>query len=168
MEGADQILAVAGVDPGLAANRAVDLGQQRGRDLNVVDATQGDRGGQPGKIADHPAADGQDSRRPLGAQIEQLVQQLAQLRQVFGSLARGHRDPAPRDRCRVQTLLQGRQMRRCGEVGVGHDDRRSRHHLGQLRSGTRQQTVSDHDVVAAGAEPDPKPFVAVHGTASAT
>ena len=33
VEGADQVLALAGVDAGLAAHRGVDLGQQRGGDL---------------------------------------------------------------------------------------------------------------------------------------
>jgi len=42
MERADQILAVAAVDAGLAAYRTVDLGQQRGRHLHEADAAQGD------------------------------------------------------------------------------------------------------------------------------
>ena len=57
MEGADQVLAVRGVDRGLAADRGIDLRQQRGRHLHVVDAAAHGRGGKAGQIADHAAAE---------------------------------------------------------------------------------------------------------------
>ena len=43
IERADQVLAVAGVDRGLAADGRIDLGEQRRRHLHVVDAAAHDR-----------------------------------------------------------------------------------------------------------------------------
>ena len=57
MERADQVLALAGVDRGLAADRRIDLRQQRRRHLHVVDAAPDQRRGKAGEIADHAAAE---------------------------------------------------------------------------------------------------------------
>ena len=60
MEGADQVLACIGVDAGLAADRGVHHGEQRGRHVHDVDAPQprgrgesGDVGGRSPAEADH-------------------------------------------------------------------------------------------------------------------
>ena len=45
VEGADEILAMARVDGGLAADRGIDLRQERGRHLHVIDAAAHHRGG---------------------------------------------------------------------------------------------------------------------------
>ena len=72
MEGADQVLAVRRIDAGLAADRGIDLGEERGRDLDEVDAAAQDRGGKAGEVADDAAAEGDDAiaaldrRRPAG------------------------------------------------------------------------------------------------------
>src|SRR6056297_521874 len=58
MERADQVLAVARVDPGLAAHRAVDLRQQRGGHLNEAHAPPQDRGGKARKVAYDATAKG--------------------------------------------------------------------------------------------------------------
>src|SRR5436305_661418 len=60
VEGADQILAGRDVDPGLAADRAVDLGKQSGRNLDQAAAALEDRGGEAHKVADHAAAEGDE------------------------------------------------------------------------------------------------------------
>ena len=51
MEAAHQVLALGRVDTGLAADRAVDLGQQGGRNLHEIEAAQQDRGGETDQIA---------------------------------------------------------------------------------------------------------------------
>src|SRR3546814_5535820 len=51
VEGADQVLAVPRVDPGLAADRTVDLRQQRRRDLHEVEAAERHRRRDSGEIA---------------------------------------------------------------------------------------------------------------------
>ena len=60
VEGADEVLALGRVDPGLAADRAVDLGEQRRRHLHEADAAAQDRGGEAGEVADDAAAEGED------------------------------------------------------------------------------------------------------------
>src|SRR3546814_8516685 len=75
MEGADQILAGRHVDPGLAADRGVDLGEEGGRDLDEMAATINDRRGETDEVADHAAAEGDDMVAPLDAERQQPVDQ---------------------------------------------------------------------------------------------
>ncbi len=56
VERADHVLAERVVDSGLAADRRVDLREQRGRHLDEGDAALVDRRGESGEIADHAAA----------------------------------------------------------------------------------------------------------------
>ena len=60
MEGTDQVLAAGKVDAGLAADRGVHLGEQRGRHLDEVDAALVAGGREPGDVADHSAAERDD------------------------------------------------------------------------------------------------------------
>ena len=60
MEGADQVLALGRVDAGLAADAAVDLGEEARRDLHEADAAAQDRGGEAREIADDAATEGDD------------------------------------------------------------------------------------------------------------
>ncbi len=57
MKGADQVLAVPRIDAGLAADRGVDLRQQRRRHLHEIDAAAHARRGEAGEIADDAAAE---------------------------------------------------------------------------------------------------------------
>jgi hypothetical protein len=57
MERAEQVLALRRVDAGLAADRGIDLRQQRGRHLHEIDAAAQDRRRKAGEIADHAAAE---------------------------------------------------------------------------------------------------------------
>ena len=56
MEGANQVLAMAGVDRGLATDRAIDLAQQRRRHLHIVDAAQQNRRQKAAQVPHHAAA----------------------------------------------------------------------------------------------------------------
>src|SRR3546814_13659182 len=96
MEGADQVLALRCVDAGLAADRAVDLGQQAGRDLHEVEAAQGDSGGKAGEVADHAAAQRHQRCRALDLAIDELADQPTEL--VEASLATGTGKAAWRER----------------------------------------------------------------------
>ena len=60
MERADQVLAQRVVDADLAADRAVDLRQQRRRHLDDRDAAQIGRRREAGDVADDAAADGDE------------------------------------------------------------------------------------------------------------
>ena len=65
VKGADQVLALRGVDPGLAADRAVNLRQQRRRDLHEPHPAPQHGGGKAHQIAHHPAAKGHHDIAPL-------------------------------------------------------------------------------------------------------
>jgi len=54
------------VDPGLAADRRVDLGDERGRDLDERHAAQPARRDEPGRIAQRPATDRHERLATLG------------------------------------------------------------------------------------------------------
>ena len=56
VEGADHVLAQRVVDAGLAADRGIDLRQQRGRHLHEGHAAHVAGGGEAGHVADHAAA----------------------------------------------------------------------------------------------------------------
>ena len=66
VEGADQVLGARVVDADLAADRAVDHRQQRGRHLDPVDAAHVGGGGEAGHVAHHAAAEG--DHQPVAAQ----------------------------------------------------------------------------------------------------
>ena len=73
IERADQVLALAGVDRGLAADRRIDLGQQRGRHLHVIDAAPDHRCGKTRQIADHAAAERDDQIAALDPGGDQSI-----------------------------------------------------------------------------------------------
>ncbi len=97
VEGAEQVLAGAGVDRGLAADRAVDLGEQGRRDLHEIDAAQQRRRGEPGNVADHPAAQRHQHRAAFDAAAEDIVDEPAEMREILGALAGRQHDRAVRD-----------------------------------------------------------------------
>ena len=55
-----EVLALGQVDAGLAADRRIDLGDERRRDLDEPDAAQVGRGQEPGRVAERAAADGDE------------------------------------------------------------------------------------------------------------
>ena len=57
MKRAEQVFSLRRIDPGLAADRRIDLRQQRGRHLHEIDAAAQDRRGKAREIADHAAAE---------------------------------------------------------------------------------------------------------------
>ncbi len=57
MEGADEVLALRFIHPGLAANGAVDLRNHCGRDLHAGKATIKDGGHKAGEISDHSSSE---------------------------------------------------------------------------------------------------------------
>ena len=88
VERSHEVLTLAGVDTGLAADGAVHLGQQRGRDLDEIQAAQGYRGGEAHQIPDHAAAEGDQHGRALDPTAEHLVQQGFPMGEAFGLLQR--------------------------------------------------------------------------------
>ena len=107
VEGADQVLAMGGVDAGLAANGTVDLRQKRGRDLHEAHAPAQDGGGKARKIADHAAAEGNHHVAAFDLFRQQPVDGAGKLIPALRRLARGqgqrrHRDIAKASAERVK------------------------------------------------------------------
>ena len=166
MEAADQVLAVARVDPGLAADRAVDLGQQGGRDLHEIDATQQHRGGETRDVADHPAAEGDQRAAAFDLHLQQSLDQGFQVMEVLGPLAGGQDHGLAVQSRLLQRALEARQME-LGQVGVGdHEDPLPRHQRRDVAAGLGDQAVAHQDVVAARAQRNTQAFVAAHRPAS--
>ena len=88
MEDADQVLALRRVDAGLAADRAVDLGEQRRRDLHEAHAAAQDARGEAREVADHAAAEGDDNVAALETDLEKALAEGGQLAEAFCRLRR--------------------------------------------------------------------------------
>ena len=71
--GADVVLGLGQVDPGLAAVGGIDLGDERGRHLDHADAALVGRRAEAGEVADDPAAEGHDVVCARGALPDQRV-----------------------------------------------------------------------------------------------
>ena len=115
MEGADQVLALRRVDAGLAADRGIDLRQQRGRHLHEAHAAAQDAGGKAGEIADDAAAQGDDEIAALEAHLEQP---LAQRAPAPGSSWSPR--PAPAPPCRRAARPPRGPLSSAREVARGH------------------------------------------------
>ncbi len=75
-ERADHVLGARQVDADLAADRAVDLREERGGHLHEGQAAGERRGDEPGQIADHAAAYRDDRRLAVGPFLEHPLPQL--------------------------------------------------------------------------------------------
>ena len=109
MEGADEVLALRRVDRGLAADRAVDLRQQRRRHLHEIDAAQQRRRGKAGDIADDAAAERDEHGAALDAERQDVLAQLGEMREVLGRLAGRQDDRVLRDAGGVEACVQRRR-----------------------------------------------------------
>ncbi len=89
VEGADQVLALGQVHAGLAAHRAVHLGEQGGGHLHERNAAKVDRGEEPGHVAGHAAAQGEDGVAAVKAALGQVAGQSFDGGQVLARLAVG-------------------------------------------------------------------------------
>ena len=87
MEQADGVLSAGQVDPGLAADRSVHLGEEGRRDLDEFEAAQEAAGHEAGEIADAAAAEREHAAVALAAGVEHRVPQPP---------GRGHRSSPPR------------------------------------------------------------------------
>ena len=152
---ADQILAVRRVDPGLAADRGVDLGQQRGRDLHDVEPAPGDRRGEAGEVADHATTERHDEIAALDSGSQDGIAHGLEHAPALGRFARGKHQARGADLRRRKRRLGAIDVVPCNRL-VGDDDRR---HAGTQSRDARacgcQQAAPDRDVVGALAELDP-------------
>ena len=154
MERADEILAVRRVDAGLAADRGVDLRQQRGRHLHEIKPAPHAGRGKAGEIADHAAAQRDHQIIALDARRDQRVADLFEGGVVFRSLARRHDDVRTRDLRRLERglgvsemMIGNRLVSDDGGLGV-------RPQRFETRAKRSEQPAADDDVIAARAKRD--------------
>ena len=72
-EGPDHVLRLGQIDADLAAHGTIDLGQERGGNLQEADAPGVGGGDEAGQVADHAAADRDDHRLAVGVQLEHAL-----------------------------------------------------------------------------------------------
>ena len=120
MKDADEVLALRRVDAGLAADRTVDLREQRRRDLNEANAATQDAGGKAGKIADDAAAERHDEVAAFETQFQQPLRQRCEIAKAFRRLAGLHHDRTGKEAFRLEAFFERREMV-ARNVFVGHD-----------------------------------------------
>ena len=153
VEGADQVLARPRIDRGLAADRAVDLCQQRGRHLHEAAAALHDRAGEAHQITHHPAAECNHVILAGDAERQQPVAQLLQHAPGLGVLARFDHEPVGGiagggeiafERFPVEAVGVGiGHHRHCAGAAIAFEERRGG--LGEAP----QQPFLDHHLIGA-------------------
>src|ERR1019366_474474 len=87
VERADEVLADGMVEAGLAADRRVDHGEQRGRHLNEAPSAEQARRRKAPEVSDDAAARRDDDRVPIDAPSERGVPDRARARERLLGLA---------------------------------------------------------------------------------
>ncbi len=154
VKGADEVLAVLGIDRGLAADGGIDLRQQRGRDLHIVEPAAHHCRRKSGEVADHPAAERHHQVGALDARGDEGLAHPLQDGEALRALARRHghhggADPGLRQR----RLCSGEMVVRDGLV-ADDGDLGARSQRRDPLAERSEDTAADHDVVAALAERD--------------
>src|ERR1700739_4457141 len=92
MEAADEVLSRTEVRAGLAADRGVDLGEQGGGNLHVVDAAHVDGGEKAGHIAEDAAAEGEEQGTAIGTGFGELDGKLFDAGEALVLFPGGHEE----------------------------------------------------------------------------
>ena len=91
MEAADEVFAFGKIDAGFAADGGIDLGEECGGHLNVVDSAHEDRGEESANVAHDAAAKGDQQRAAIAAGRDHLAQQAVRHCAWFCVFRRGDR-----------------------------------------------------------------------------
>jgi hypothetical protein len=152
VESADQILAVRGIDTGLAPDRGIDLGQKRGRHLDEIHAAPGDRRGKAGEIPDDAATERNHQIAALEFGSKQGFDDFAEPGKGFAGFPVRDDHGGVFHPCRIERRGEARQLE-LFDFAVGNDAEAAarKHHLEAL-AGAGQQVVADDDVIGALAE----------------
>src|SRR5215472_4107711 len=165
VEGADQILAGGGVDPGLAADRAVYLSQECRRDLREIDPAQQGCRSETGEVADNAAAERDEHRAALDADRENVLGEPAEMVEVLGLLARRHEHRVMRDPGRGEAVAQRREVM-AGDDLVRYDDGLTAPQQRQyFAAGALDEPRADEDVIGALPELDAQSLDGLRGLA---
>ena len=147
-----QILALRGVDPGLAPDRAVNLRQQRGRNLHKPHTPAQDCCRKAHQIADNAATKGDHHVAAFHLLFQQPFHALRQMHPAFGAFTRWQDQRRGCNAGICKGGLQPLQMQGC-DLTVSHN----RHTLARqkrrnLRARLFNQARADQHLIAAGAQ----------------
>ena len=144
-EAADQIFSGGEIDPGLAADGAIDLGHEGGRHVPDGQPAAKRRGCESCQIAHHAAADADHVRVAIDGQPGHLVPEPFERGDRLRGLAGGNGERGDIEAGRLQ------RGRRGGGVGVGHggirDHNRPPRAGGRDRRADRTDHATPHDDV---------------------
>ncbi len=150
VERADEVLAAAVIDPGLAADRGVHLRQHRGGDLHVAHAALVAGRGEARDVADDPAAERQHHRIAVEPLSDQGIENPAHRLQRLLLL------PLRQDALlNAAPVAEGRAQRRQVQArhrGVGHDHEVLARDLRFDQRGVAEQSRADRDEIAGVAD----------------
>ena len=154
MERPDEVLGRPEVDAGLAADAAVHLGQQRGRDLHEVQAPRVRGGGEAGHVAQDAAAQGDDDRAPVGGVVVERLIEALHGRQRFPLFAVRDGQNVNLKAGVCQALRHALAIAAVNAVvaedhGLPPFGLAAGHAGGDFRADLRQQAAPDEDVIGA-------------------
>lgn len=139
--------------PVLPPTETVDLCQERGRHLDETHPALDDRGGEPGEVADHPAADRDQMVAARNPEVQERIDQDLQRRPTLPTFAGGQQDCGAFETGRGQAGEDGIDVDRDILI-THHRDPPVARDLSDLFPGAREQSVLDLHGIAALAEPD--------------
>ena len=151
MECSHQILSGLQVNPHLAADGTVHLGEQRGGNLNEGDASQIGRGHKACQIAHNSTTEGHDETLPLNPMRGQLVVALLDGGEILDRFAGLHRDQG-RSETRDLERFDGRLSVVFTDVGIG-DHRAPRPNLETTATLTQRRNEAGTDLNLIGTVP---------------
>ena len=147
VEASDEIFTGGKVGAGFAADRGVDLGEEGGGDLDVVDAAHVDGGEETGEVADDAAAERDKDRGAVGAGFGEFCGKAFDLAEALKALTGGEEEGGGLlvfgESCEEFRAPERPYFRR-GNNGIG----RAAEALGAGNSG--KQTAADEDGVIGG------------------
>src|SRR5262245_39131502 len=153
MERTHEILAVMGIDRGLATDGGIDLRQQGGWHLHIIESTADHGSRKARKVAHHATAERQHEIAALDAGLDQCLAHTLEHRKALRPFARWHHH-------RRSSRDVGERLLRGSKAMPGHglvaDDRHSRTRAQRFDALAEraENAAPDHDVVAAGPKRD--------------
>jgi hypothetical protein len=141
------------IDAGLAADRRIDLREQRRRNLDERNAALVDRRGEAGEIADDAAAERDQERPALGAELEQARQEIVKRRRILVHLAVGNDHGVAANAGVVEALPQRSEVEPRDDR-IRDDDGTRTGSEREPRRRVAQEAAPDVDRIGSIAEPD--------------
>src|SRR5262245_8657048 len=144
---------MAGIDRGLAADRGIDLRQERRRYLHVVEAAANHRGCETGKVADHATAKRNHEIAALDASLDQRLAHALEYREALGPFTRRH-DHGRGGADAGERRLRSRQTVARNRLVADDRNPRARTQRRDPLPERIEHAATDHDIVAARTERD--------------